>query len=398
MTRHDPKLARPVRDDREAGASADASDLLAGMPAPRAKSARGRRTALLSFFLLVVAPFLLASGYWLAVASDRYLAGAGFAVRSMTDNAGGDMLGSLTGLVGSTGTTSDTGIVLRFLESRDLIERVMEDVDLRSAFGAPSIDPLYRLQTEDAPIEEIRDYWRSRISITHDATTGLVNFNIEAFSAEDALAIATSVLSHVEDLVNRVSAEARREVLRASESELDRAEARLREASAAQRRFREENRELNPLASAGEQTLHVADVEQRLSATRRRIALLERQIEDDSPQLTTLRHEEASLVEELAAIRARSGERAELVEAFEATELEKHLAQEAYASTLASLQAARVRADSAQRYLAVFHEPQLAQSPELPRRGINVALSLVALVAIWSIAALVTRHIGDKLR
>ncbi len=398
MTRHDPKLIRPVRERPEPRAKADTSGLLVGMPAPRARSARGRRTALLSFLLLVVAPFLMASWYWLAVASDRYLGGAGFVVRSMTDNAGGDMLGSLTGLIGSTGTTSDTGIVLRFLESRDLVERVMEDVDLRAAFGASSIDPLYRLRPVDAPIEELRDYWRSRLSITHDATTGLVNFNIEAFTPEDALAIASSVLKHVNDLVNRVSAEARREVLRASEAELERAEARLREAAAAQRRFREENRELNPLASAGEQTLHVAGIEERLSDTRRRIAMLERQIEDGSPQLTALRHEEASLVEELASIRARSGEKAELVEEFEAIELEKHLAQEAYASTLASLEAARVRADSAQRYLAVFHEPQLAQSPELPRRWINIALSLVALLAIWSIAALITRHISDRLR
>ncbi len=404
MTHHDSKVARALRaDDAPAQkevprTSPTTPELLTGMPKLPVKHSRRLKPLTASFLLVVMLPFFIASCYWLFLASDRYLAGSGFAVRSMSDNAGGDLLGSLTGLVGATSTTSDTGIVLRFLESRDLVERVMQDIDLRSAFSAEAIDPLFRLTPADAPIEDLLEYWRARIFTTHDATTGLITFHVEAFNAADALAISRSVLAHVEDQVNRISAEARREVLNAAEAEVARAEARLREATETQRRFRTENRILDPLGNAGGQTRHVVEIEERLSATRRQIMTLERQIEHDSPQLVTLRHEEAGLVEQLAAVRARSGEQAELLERFEATELEKTIARESYASTLISLEAARVRADSAQRYLAVFQEPKLAQSAELPRRWINVALTLIALIAFWAIAALIATHIRDRMR
>jgi capsular polysaccharide transport system permease protein len=73
-----------------------------------------------SYFFLVLFPSIFIIIYLLFIASDRYASGSGFAVRSMSSQGSNDLLSSMTGLVGSGSSTSDSYIVVKFLESRDL--------------------------------------------------------------------------------------------------------------------------------------------------------------------------------------------------------------------------------------------------------------------------------------
>ena len=361
------------------------------LPQPKRKRAVW---AWVSFMLAVAIPGLLAAWYWLGVAEERYVTTAGFVVRAVDEQNTADMMGGLTGLVGPTSTSSDTAIVLAFLESRDLVERVSKDVDLRAAWGEGT-DPLYRLQ-DDISVEDLVDYWTNRVVPTHDTTTGLVSYEVQAFDAQNSLAIAQSILEHSGDLVNRLSERARADALRASQEELVRAEERLRTATEAQRAFRDEAGALNPLGSAEASVALIAEIEAQLSDNRRRQSQLTGRVLSNAPQLEQLRVEEKGLIDQVATLRSQSGGDAALIARFEALELDKQFAQQSYASALAALEAARLRAESAQRYLAVFAEPQLAERAILPTRWLNTFLSVVALFALWSIGALLVSHIRDK--
>jgi capsular polysaccharide transport system permease protein len=349
---------------------------------------------LLSFLALVVAPGALAVWYWFAVAADRFVTEAGFVVRVVEDQTAPDVMGGLTGLMGATSTTSDTAIVLAFLQSRDLVELVNQDVDLAKVWSGVE-DPLFAYQ--GGTVEDLVEHWKSNVVATHDTTTGLVAITVDAFDPNASQAITASVLTHTEDLVNRLSERARQDAMAASVSELARTEDKLRAATEAQRAFRDEAGALNPLGSAEAMVAQIAVIEGELSQVRRQMAQLKDRVDASSPALERLQVEEAGLVGEIESLRAQSGGDADLMARFESLELEKGFAQQAYATALSAVEQARVRAERAQRYLAVYQEPQLAQRATLPNRPLAAALTLLALFAAWSIGALLVRHVRDKM-
>lgn len=347
----------------------------------------------LSFLLMVVLPAALAAWYWFSVAADRYVTSAGFVVRAVEDQGAPDMMGGLTGLVGPTATSSDTAVVLAFLHSRDLVEKVGQDVDLATAWS--NDDPLYGY--EGGTIEDLVEYWQRRVVLTHDTTTGLVSFEVEAFDAASSQAIGAAILTHTEDLINGMSERARRDAMASSESEVARAEERLRAATDAQRAFREEAGALNPLGSAEASIALIAQVEAQLSEVERQIDQLNGRVRDDSPQLERLRVERSGLENEIMRLRGASGADANLMARFEALELDKTFAQQAYAGALSALEAARARAERVQRYLAIYQQPQTAERAVLPQRPLATFLTALALLVAWGIGALLVRHVRDKM-
>ena len=358
------------------------------------RPARKRRWGTpLSFLLMVLLPAAIAAWYWFSVAADRYVTTAGFVVRAVEDQGAPDMMGGLTGLVGPTATTSDTAVVLAFLHSRDLVEKVNADVDLAAAWA--NDDPLYGYK--GGTIEDLVEYWQRRVILTHDTTTGLVSFEVEAFDAASSQAIGASILTHTETLINTMSERARRDAMASSEAEVARAEARLRDATEAQRAFRAEAGALNPLGSAEASIALIAEVEARLSETQRQISQLEGRVRDDSPQLERLRVERQGFEDEIARLRGASGVDADLMANFEALELDKTFAQQAYAGALSALEAARARAERVQRYLAIYQQPQTAERAVLPQRPLATFLTALALLVAWGIGALLVRHIRDKM-
>jgi capsular polysaccharide transport system permease protein len=76
----------------------------------------------------------------------------------MDAGGGMDVLGAFTGLASTGSTTSDSYIVLKYLESRDLLDRLQKDFDLRGNYSAENIDYLSRMEP-DLLIEEVIDYW-----------------------------------------------------------------------------------------------------------------------------------------------------------------------------------------------------------------------------------------------
>lgn len=130
----------PLRIDRAAAAFARKAEL-------NMRPRQVRRLLLaVSFVLLVLIPSLFGGVYFLVLASDRYSASASFAIRSMDSvPAGGDFLGAIAGLSSVGTTTTDSYIVLEYLKSRELIEKVQKEFDLRAAYSKSNIDFIYKL-------------------------------------------------------------------------------------------------------------------------------------------------------------------------------------------------------------------------------------------------------------
>jgi capsular polysaccharide transport system permease protein len=364
-----------------------------------------RRILALSFLLCVAVPASLGAFYFTVMASDRYVSGAGFAVRGMDAGGGGDFLGAVTGLASSGSTTSDSYILLDYLKSRDLVEKLEREFPLRASFSKEDVDMLSRLDPS-FEIERVVGYWQSRITTSFAPSTGIVKFEVEAFTPEDARKLAALVLAHSKALVNDLSIRARRDALAHAEEEVAHAEARLKLALDAVRRFRETERSIDPVGDARAQTELIGGLERQLAELKARIAALKPSVSRDAPSLRNLMRQAEALEQQISAAREGpiagqagddptrlSGQLA----SFETLEIERSFAQKAYASAFSSLEKARIEAGRQQRYLAVYSAPAVPQYPAYPRRLVNSLLLLGGLCTAWGIGALIAYAVRDHM-
>lgn len=365
-----------------------------------------RHGLLLSFLLLVCLPFLAASVYYAAIATDRYAARAGFSVRGIDTKSGVDGLGAITGLASAGSTTSDSYIVLSYLGSRELVEALDRELDLRDVYSAAEVDPLSRL-APDATIEDFVAYWQRHIHTQFDPASGIIEFEVQSFTADHARRIGDAVLTLTQKLVNDLSASARNDALRFAREDVALQEARLRKALTAIRDFRASEQSVDPSASAALEVELIAGLESRLSDLNARIAALSQTLDDNAPSLVALRRDAEALTAEILQRRQAIGSKASdgtgssavtrQLAIYEELEVERSLAQQSYASALASLEQARRDADRQQRYLAIHLRPQTAESAEYPRSLRNLFVLGFALFAAWGIGVLLTLSVRDHL-
>ena len=365
-----------------------------------------RRTLLWSFVFCVIIPLFVIAIYYFLVATDRYASTAGFSVRGIEVGTGFDGLGALTGLASSGSTTADSYIVLKYLESRALVEKLDAELNIRDAFSDQKIDWLSRMNN-DAVIENVVDYWRRRIDTEFDPSSGIIEFTVQSFSPEHVLLMARRIIELNQELVNDLSSKARRDALRFAEREVEIQEQRLRAVLEAIREFRTVEQSVDPTASAALDIELLANLESRLIDIRARIAVQRETLDENAPSLVVLRRQAEALETQISNRRAEIsgilGDKAitsavtTQLTAFEALDVERRFAEQSYASALDSLEQARRDADRQQRYLAVHRYPQSAETSEYPKRLRNVLLATFLLLTTWAIGTLITYSVRDHL-
>ena len=367
---------------------------------------RRRRMLWLSLLLCVALPLALVAVYYAVFASDRYATRVGFSIRGIDSTAGIDGIGALTGLASIGSTNSDSYIVLDYLKGRELLELVDSKFDLRGIYSGHNVDWISKL-SDDATIEDFVDYWNRRIHTQFDPTSGIIEFEAQSFSPEHARDIAETVLTLTQNLVNELSISARQDALRFALQEVELQEVRLRGALSAIRDFRSSEQSVNPAASAALEIELLASLASRLIDINARISAQRETLDENAPPLVALRRNAEALAAQIAARREaiggdqlkQSGASAvtEQLARYETLEVERTLAEQAYASALSSLEQARRNADRQQRYLAIHLRPLMAEAAEYPKGVRNTLLAAFALVAAWGIGTLITYSVRDHL-
>ncbi|MFD1793321.1 lipopolysaccharide biosynthesis protein [Ochrobactrum teleogrylli] len=368
---------------------------------------RRRRLLAISFVLCVIIPSILGALYFTFIASDRYVAGVGFAVRSMDAGSGGDFFGTFTGIANAGSTTSDSYILLKYIKSRSLVEKLEKDFPLRLAYASDGPDIISHLRPQ-SDIEHVVEYWGGMIQTSYDNISGVITFKVNAFTPDDARKVADLVLRYCTDLVNELSERARTDAVSFANGEVAHAEERLRNALGKLRSFRDDEQSIDPTRSAQVQIEIVGGLEKELADRRARISALVGTVDEGSPSLKILRRQTDALEQEIAAkkLEATKGEGNKsrssnalsgLLATYETLEVERNFAQQAYASALSSLEKARVEAGRQQRYLAIYEAPLLPEYPLYPKRFLNSLQLGAILTMLWGLGSLIIYSIRDHL-
>lgn len=367
-----------------------------------------RRLLKISFVAAVILPTLLGALYFLAIASDRYAASAGFSVRSMDPAVGGtDLLSSISGLSSGGSTTTDSYIILEYLKSRELVEKLMQEVDFQEAYGNDKIDALYKLELTK-PIEDIVDYWDWMITTSFDNASSIITFEVQAFTAEDAEKVAALIVKYCQNLINKLSQQARRDAVSFAKKEVASAELRLKLIREELRDFRAQSSAVDPAATAAANLELTTGLEGELIRLRAQLATLLTALSEDAPSVQQLKKQITSIEAEMVGKRAEvSGKTraiegqenlSELLANYERLKVEQEFAQQAYTVTLASLERSRTEADRQQRFLAVFKNPSRPQDAIYPERVLNTFLVFLVALILWGIGTLLTYSVRDHMR
>ena len=372
----------------------------------RRKRRRGARFFGFLFLIIAMAIPALLIAYFGYLATDRYVTGAQFSVRSASQQAGlPDIISSTTGVpsaAGMLGAFQDAFVVREFVHSQELVDRIDAELGMVALFGSREVDWWARLGS-DPTREEMHDYWQYRVSADLDATTGLVHLKVAAFSPEDSLKLTQAILAACQELVNELSANARRDALSFAADEVAKAEDRLRDARLAVTEFRKNTGDIFPEATARSQLELIAQLDFELAKAKAEVAAL-----GLSARAPTQRAAQARIValeEQIAAERKKltgtashpgsNGPLSDVLIDYQALEVDRMFAEEFYMGTLSLLESARQEAIKIQRYLVVFVKPGLAEEPREPRRGWAVLTVLACTLAGYIVLGVLYKTIKE---
>ena len=398
LTPATPERAHPQQQQRPQPAT---RPIMIKATASRARPKRRHWMLLVTLLLIVILPTCGAGFYLYRIAVDQYHSTVGFSVRKEEISSPVDILGAgITNLSGSQ--TSDTDILYEFIQSQEMVEAVDAKLDLRTLYSKPDYDPVFAFDPTGSR-EDLVDYWNRVVRIFYDSGTQLIELRVTAFEPEDAQNITQAIFEESSRMINNLSAIARADATRYAREELDRAEARLRDARLAVQEFRSKNQIVDVAADIQGQTGLITSLEAQQAE-----ALIEFDVTRDAnpndPRLTALQRRIDVIAARIDSERGKlgvsdTGDResyAILVGRFEALTVDREFAETTYTTTLAAFDAAVSEAQRQSRYLAAYIQPTQAEESRYPQREVLLAMVFGFMFLVWALIALIFYSIRDR--
>ena len=372
--------------------------------APRVAPARVRPRhwgLLASFFLMVVAPTAVWTTYLYTRAANQYHSTTAFSIRSeeMAAAAAG-ILGAITQM--GSGTASDISVLFDFIRSQRIVEIIDDKLNLREIFNRQPHDVFFSLGT-DASIEDLLAYWRRMVSVDL-SSAGIIEVRVNAFTPEDAHAIAEEILIQSSTVVNQLSEQAHEDAIRYTRDELTLAEDKLRTARQDLANFRHQHRMIDPSADVRGQAGIVNALQSELAKTMVDRDMILSYADAKDQRVVQADRRIAAIQQRIEAERERmqeggsEGALPDVVGDYETLKVDLQIASTAYTHILAGLTAAEAQARRQTRYLAPHVQPTLAQTSLYPRRGTLAAMTAFFLALGWGILVLVYYNVRDNNR
>ncbi len=394
------------------------------------------------FILTVIAPMLIGSLYLFAVAAPRYASSASFIVRAVPPSAplmagigqlagmgqvggigqasgngqpsgigppsgngqmpggAGQVTGSGGGTMGAAGSSiaqDETYAVNAYLNSRDIVNQLSKNNDLRRILSRPEGDFLFRYPTFWLPDDNEFLFQRFQwmVSAKVNAITSISTIEVNAFTPDDAQALATAMLEYAEGLVNQMNqrrydtglATANRFVADA-QKEIDAIEAELKA-------YRSVSGSVDPQAVWQSKLQVIEGLSTQLAQIQATIAQ-QTALAPTSPSLASLRAQAQSYRHEIEKrkleIAGSSGSEADKLATYEELTTARDIAAMVLSLAVGERDQARQDAERQHLFIQVISRPNLARGyARYPR----APLDLLALLAICLIAFQLLRKAGE---
>ena len=352
------------------------------------------------FACVVLLPTVAVFLYYLLWASPMYVSQTRFAIRSADSSGGGlDIASAL--LRSSSSTGADAHIVVEYIQSLDIIHDIDKELGVDLHFSDKGHDVFSRLTNNPTQDEQLR-YWKWAVIPALDQDTGIITLETNAYSPEMAQKIAAAVLARSEALVNTMNLRAREDAVSLAQSEVQRAEARVRKAQEAMRNFRDAHTLLDPRVTAAGLQGVVTELEGEAVKLRAQLAEAQSFMRSSAPATkalqTRLKAVESQLDQEkqrLAGLRSQEGNLNAVVGEYEDLTIEAEFAQKQLVTAMSALESARVHEVAKSRYVVAFQQPTLPDESLYPRPFLFTAYVFIGALLLLGLGSLITASIRE---
>ena len=274
------------------------------------------------FVFIVVLPTLASALYFGLIASDVYISESKFLVRSpQQDPQAG--LGGVLATIGVAKSGQDGFIVVNYIESMDAMMAVNKTVNLKELFTSNNIDIFNRFASFywNTSYERLLQYFNDRVEIVYEPLSSIATLTVRTYTSQSAHDINLQLLEQSEALVNRMSDEARQDLIDFALFEVNAARTNLEKADAALLAFRTQS----------------------------------------------------------------NVENTNFIVKFQQLQLERDTAEKQLASAIAALEQARIDAQRKRLYIERIVEPNLPDYPLEPKRIYGVLTTFLLSLIIWGV-------------
>lgn len=338
--------------------------------------------------------------YYAFIAADRYVSESYISVRSSSSQDSSSSLGGLGALIspGTVNSNEDLLYLKTYITSLDMLKILDERIGIRKLYEEQKLDLFFRLYEDDSQ-ENFLKFYQDRVKVIEE--TGMLKLEVEGFSPEQAYKISTAILDESEKFVNEVSHKSAREQLKFAETELIKYRDDYQSSRDKLIKFQNEHGVFDPLQEAERRASFTSQMEADIAKKEAQLLAMRSYINDDAPQLVTLRAEIVALKEQLEKEKQKVvssstiGKLNNLASDFQKLSIEASFAEKAYTTALTSFETTRVDAIRKIKNLVVLQSPTYPQSATYPRKTYNIITIFVILSLAFGVLKLIKTIIEE---
>jgi capsular polysaccharide transport system permease protein len=343
---------------------------------------------------------VLATVYWLFIASDRFVSDANVIIRS-TDQISSPSVDVSTLISGAGGPNRGDQLLLReYLLSEDVLEKLDAALDLRSHFSDGHRDLISRMWFKNAPMEWFYRYWLSRIDVQYDDYSGVLRIQAQAYDSKTAQEIVNFMVHEGEAHMNKIDHELASSQVRFLERQVKLAHGGLLDATHTLIDFQNRKGLMAPQATAESQNALIDKLEAQKVDVQTQIASLPPTLSPDQPTVVMLRNNLNALQKQIAQKRAElaspsKGTLNYTVDEFQRLQMQVSFAQDMYKTALSALEKGRMDAARTLKMVSTLQAPTRPSYPMQPKRLYNAFLTLLLAASLIGVLKLLESIIRD---
>lgn len=398
-----PKKARPIAlPSTEQRAELNQAAEILRMQQDIARRRR-QRLALLGarLFAFVLLPTILAGWYFYMMATPMYSVRSEFVIQQAGPSGGG---GSMGGLFSGTAfaTSQDSIAVQGYLQSREAMGRLDQDLGFRSHFQNPQIDQLQRM-APDAGLEAAYRVYRKFLKISFDTTEGVIRMDVIAADPQVAAAWSRQLIAYAEEQVDHLTQRLRADQMTDAQAGYEAAQKALMDSQKKLIELQEKFKILSSETEVGLIVGQISGLENQLTQERLALAQMESNAEPNQARMDPIKRRIATLEGEVADLRARMTETstgstslAEIQGQLLVAQADLQTRQMMLAQALQSMETARVEANRQVRYLSLSVSPIPPDEPAYPRAFENTLVTLLIMLGIYLMVSMTAAILREQ--
>lgn len=360
-----------------------------------------KRNSLIFFVLL---PSLISAIYYFLIASGQYISETRMVVRTIGISEQFDTSEKRDGrsIIGGDSLTQDSYIVANYLKSPQIVRRLDAEIGLRSYFSKDATDALSRLRS-DASFEDLHEYWVEHVDTYVDGPSGIIIFTVRAFSPEDSVAITTAALTASDEMIDKISEKAKKDLVTRGERDVVASLEEYRKALDDLRDYQNKTGILDPTSSAKMASAIIAKLTEEKLGLTVNLKSLEAAKAGDTARGRQLRRSIQALDDQIQ-LRQNSlagqnntneTQLSSRLTEFSRLETRRIVTQALYEATVRNLDTAKSAALKRTTFMAVFSNSHAPEKSEYPDRFSEWIILTAGLFTLWVTATLIWMSIED---